>query len=388
MRRASAVLRLALFCAAVVVSSPTRWHAQALDPGPARSVAPGVSLYHITDQAHLNPPSPISAWLLRIDLAIVDLRAALANDEIVDTETVADTASRHGAIAAVNAGFFLLPTGDPAGIYKIDGKLVSETRRARGAVGLVRDGVMPRLIFDRVTATIALRIKRPRRPDAHIDITGIDTPRLLAKLMLFTPAWDADTGTVAGGLEWILQGEPLRVIGERVSTGNTPIPRDGYVLSYGGARAPAPLTHLGRGVEVDLETKYTALDGTPLDWTRADAIVGGAGLLIRGGRLISDWTMEKLSAGFAETRHPRTLIGTHADGSVWLITVDGRQPNLSVGMSLYELRELARRLGLTNALNLDGGGSTTMWVEGKIANSPSDAAGPRKVSDALLVMKR
>ena len=63
-------------------------------------------------------------------------------------------------------------------------------------------------------------------------------------------------------------------------------------------------------------------------------------------------------------RHPRTLIGTHPDGSVWLVTVDGRQPQLSAGMSLVELRALARRLGLTNALNLDGGGSTTMWVAG------------------------
>jgi exopolysaccharide biosynthesis protein len=95
-----------------------------------------------------------------------------------------------------------------------------------------------------------------------------------------------------------------------------------------------------------------------------------------------------LTVGFPETRHPRTLIGSHADGSVWLITVDGRQPKLSAGMSLFELRSLARRLGLTQALNLDGGGSTTMWVQGQIVNSPSDAAGPRKVSDALLIMRR
>jgi exopolysaccharide biosynthesis protein len=71
-----------------------------------------------------------------------------------------------------------------------------------------------------------------------------------------------------------------------------------------------------------------------------------------------------------------------------LITVDGRQPTLSAGMSLFELRSLAARLGLTEALNLDGGGSTTMWVQGQIVNSPSDVAGPRKVSDALLVMRR
>jgi exopolysaccharide biosynthesis protein len=98
--------------------------------------------------------------------------------------------------------------------------------------------------------------------------------------------------------------------------------------------------------------------------------------------------MEQLSPMFAETRHPRTLIGTQADGTIWLVTVDGRQPRLSGGMSLFELRALAQRLGLKNALNLDGGGSTTMWVAGTIVNSPSDAAGARRVSDALIVTRR
>ena len=79
------------------------------------------------------------------------------------------------------------------------------------------------------------------------------------------------------------------------------------------------------------------------------------------------------------------MIGVAEGGAIWLVTIDGRQPKLSSGMSLKELQSLARRLRLVDALNLDGGGSTTMWVTGKIVNSPSDAAGPRKVSDALLV---
>ena len=57
-------------------------------------------------------------------------------------------------------------------------------------------------------------------------------------------------------------------------------------------------------------------------------------------------------------------------------------------MSFGELRQLAKRLGLRSALNLDGGGSTTMWVDGKIVNHPSDPEGPRRVSDAILVRPR
>ena len=113
-----------------------------------------------------------------------------------------------------------------------------------------------------------------------------------------------------------------------------------------------------------------SIDGSEAEWEKADAIVGGAGLLLRDGRIITDWKVEQLAPAFAETRHPRTLVGTHPDGSVWLVTVDGRQPKLSAGMSLAELRALAQRLGLRNALNLDGGGSTTMWVAGQDREQP------------------
>lgn len=134
---------------------------------------------------------------------------------------------------------------------------------------------------------------------------------------------------------------------------------------------------------------YTTLLGTsPRDWARTEDAISGAGLLILNGREITDWSVEKIAAGFETTRHPRTIVGTDGDGKIWLVTVDGRHPALSLGMSFTELQRLVRRLGLRSAINLDGGGSTTMWVNGKIVNHPSDAGGPRKVSDAILVVPR
>lgn len=123
------------------------------------------------------------------------------------------------------------------------------------------------------------------------------------------------------------------------------------------------------------------------DWKRTPFAVSGAGLLLVRGRTISDWTDEKITAGFDTTRHPRTVIG-QGGGAIWLITVDGRQPQLSVGMNFTELQRLAARLGLESALNLDGGGSTTMVVGGRLVNHPSDASGPRPVSDAIVVLPR
>lgn len=135
-------------------------------------------------------------------------------------------------------------------------------------------------------------------------------------------------------------------------------------------------------------TRYrTRLGSPPTDWAVARHAVSGAGLLMLDGRDV-DWTEERLAAGFDTTRHPRTLVGVDAEGGIWLVTVDGRQPALSLGMNFVELQALSRRLGLRSALNLDGGGSTTMVVRGNVVNHPSDPTGPRPVSDALLVFAR
>lgn len=130
------------------------------------------------------------------------------------------------------------------------------------------------------------------------------------------------------------------------------------------------------------------LGSSARDWANTTSGVGGAGLLLLDGRELPDWTDERIAAGFETTRHPRTLIGVDPAGFIWLVTVDGRSPERSLGMSFAELQGLSRRLGLRSALNLDGGGSTTMWIQGRIVNHPSDAEGPREVSDALLVVPR
>jgi exopolysaccharide biosynthesis protein len=120
----------------------------------------------------------------------------------------------------------------------------------------------------------------------------------------------------------------------------------------------------------------------------ADHVVNGAGLLRRAGVPITNWDIEKLSGqAFVQAKHPRTLIGLDRQGFIWLVVVDGRQP-ASGGMSFADLQRLADRLELTDALNLDGGGSSTMVVRGKIVNRPSDGAGPRAVSDAIGVTIR
>ena len=361
---------------------------QPLQLNAPRHLAPGVQLYHVTEPALVEPPGPLSVWLLRVDPSRATLRAALANDEVVDVETVGETAARHKALAAVNAGFFL-PNGDPAGVYALNGRLVSDTKLQRGAVGVMKTGAAQRLLFGRLRASMTLTIHGPGGTRERVPIAGVDTTRTRGNLMLFTPAYHDDTDTAGNGLEWTLDGRPLRVVGKPRTEGKTPIPTSGFVLSFGGTTATPALGKLTPSRRVDLSTHYEPEDASQMSaWSRAADIIGGAGLLASGGRYVADWAVESFGKGFAESRHPRTMIGVDGEGAIWLVTVDGRQPTLSVGMTLVELQQLARKLHLTGALNLDGGGSTTMWVQGAVVNSPSDATGPRRVSDALLVFPK
>jgi exopolysaccharide biosynthesis protein len=97
-------------------------------------------------------------------------------------------------------------------------------------------------------------------------------------------------------------------------------------------------------------------------------------------------------SGFATGRHPRTGVGIASGGKrLLLVTVDGRQMPYSDGMTLRELANLFLALGAPEAINLDGGGSTTLvYRDGdslRLANRPSDLAGERPVGDALAIVQ-
>ena len=348
-------------------------------------IAPGVALYQIFDQSLLDPAGPIAVQILRLDPQRVRLKSALAQEKIVGTETVPAMADRHGAIAAINAGFFA-PNGDPTGLLQVDGELVSDTARPRGAIALDVDANgRTRLLFDVVTAQARVVLDDGQT----IPIAGVDTVRHRGKLMLFTPKYHEHTDTAANGIEWVVGGSPPTVRERRTDAGSTPIPADGLVLSFGGLEPPPPLDRLEVGARVRIERRFVTRHGTtPEAWADSDHLIGGAGLLVREGQHVEEWAIEDLRPGFTTERHPRTLVGTDSAGDLWLVTIDGRNAQLSVGMTFAELQRLARRLKLVNALNLDGGGSTTMVVRGAVVNHPSDPTGPRKVSDALLVLAR
>lgn len=116
-------------------------------------------------------------------------------------------------------------------------------------------------------------------------------------------------------------------------------------------------------------------------------VVGGFPELLDGGVRVGDLQVGD-RPDFAAARHPRTAVGFDPGGGIlWLVVVDGRQLPRSTGMSLPELAELFLALGVAEALNLDGGGSSVMTVAGEMVSRPSDAAGERPVGNSLWLVR-
>lgn len=383
--RARLAIVVALCLAFVRLPAQSAWL------GAQQTIAPGIDYFVSTDRTLVDNTGPIALYLLELDPARVRLTDTLARGEALGFDTVNNIAARHNAIAAINGGYFNRATGEPVGVLKVGGELISDYPIIRGVV-LIKSPAAgaTSLEFEQLSVRMTLSFVVGNRT-WRIPIDGVDTTRERGKVMLYTPRYHADTDTAPTGTEWTLDGSPLHVAGLRRGQGHTLIPKYGAVLSFGGTELPPALAALTIDTRVTLATSWTTLNGmTGAHLDQAESIVNGAGLLRLHGQTMTNWEHgESLEpAAFINMRHPRTLIGVDAAGKIWMAAIDGRETDYSIGMTLPDLVRLSVRLNLQDALNLDGGGSTTMVVNGRIVNKPSDPTGPRQVNDAILVNER
>lgn len=365
-----------------------------------RTITDGVEYAQFIKQVRLNDTVslPTLVYVLRIDGTKASLKLAHAKDAAIGVETTSHIAQRYGALAAVNAGFFGMKglfAGDASGILKIDGKLLSEPFKGRAALGFSdRSGRMG-AVFGNVQwrgevilgesfflFETALKTLLP----AH-SMTGINRAREVNDMVLFTPEFHRTTLTNTNGLEIIIENNVITAI--RDSVGSSVIPTKGFVISCSGKARTWAKANARVGMFVNLVSELDALNPQQTRRFRnAQHIVGGVSLLLTEGAITLTWQCEEAQEEFALSRHPRTAVGRMPDGRLLLVAVDGRQIGVSHGMTLQELAELLQQLGAADAINLDGGGSTTMVVQDTIVNKPSDTAGERPVSDAILVFPR
>jgi len=351
-----------------------------------RTVATGLQYAHY--QSDTTQGLPLSIHVLEADLEHVQLDIALAMDQIIGQETVHSMAERRGAIAGVNGGFSFsndpwnIFHGDPRDFLVQNGQILSEplsTRASFGIENLPDDRQRPFL------EQVAWQGKVCDAAGNCIALTGINRTRRASDLILYTPAWNRSTLTDAVGVEFIFEND--EIIEKSEAKGSAIIPMNGYVLSASGAFVDS--LKLLKAEKLTIRHELSSLLDADRNVPLRNASYHTAGpILMLDGEALAHHTSENIRSDFVTTRHPRTGIGISEDEqTLFLVVVDGRQPELSAGMSLPELTQFFQRLGAHHAYNLDGGGSTTMVVDGAVKNSPSDGK-ERRRCDALLLFAK
>ena len=352
-----------------------------------RRLADGVTLMQRVDDSS----SPQIINIIRTDpktpgvriQAVLGQDTIFGKDKMKGRETVSSIAKRLNAVAAVNADFFPY-TGDPLNLHISGGELVSEPWPKRVIFGMTSDG---KYLFDwlELDAKLTLANGRP------YPIRGINRPRGKNEIVAYTPKFFSSTCTTGTGTEVVIKCDALPVkVGVPVSGSirevkplacDTPIPDGCLVLSGAGTGAKFIDDNIKPGDAVTIQFALKPLKTT--GWDKVVEAVGGGPWLVRDGKINVDAKDEGFKPDIAVGPNPRTALGVTADGKLILATVSGRQ-SISAGMTLERLAALMKSEGCVNAMNLDGGGSTTTATSFGVLNSPSEGT-ERPVANAVAI---
>lgn len=361
------------------------------------SIARGVSYYAVIKN---DGGEYVTAQALEVDMKEAEVFPALAKVPESFIESVArfftpwakkkrpgfyksrvtDIAAQNNALAGVNGTYFAA-TGMPLGVLMIDTALVAFPISDRTALIIAKDRTP---YIDNVMLDAYFKVN-----GIKYSITGINEPRESQNdMILYTPFYGELTKADRSGFDLTVEN------GVITSTyfGNTWIPENGFVISAGSLYAETMPETVKAGDKVEVVINVipysSAIKGEALH------LVGGGPRLVRSGRIYISKYEEKFRRDIARGRAARTACGITRDNRLLLVTVDGRSrgknkrsPNRSRGMTLTELAYFMQSIGAYDALNLDGGGSSTMAINGKVYNYPVDGR-ERRVSNALLVKPR
>ncbi len=322
-------------------------------------------------------PWSIQVIRIRRDRSDLGIHVLLGGGDHLGVATLSSQAStfpraRGQALAALNGDFFARGgpcLGDPEGLCIRDGEFISAPN-GKSAFWMGPDrslhlgpvvSLLSMIAPDGTSLAIGLNEERLERPVLFTAAVGPRTPssqgtecRLIAEAGSELPIRPGTRSTFR--LQSVHSG------------GNTVSPTNGVVLSLPvGHEIPTSQTVPGSLWTLSTETRPD-LKNTP-------TALGGGPALLKDG--------QPTQFQSSDARHPRSAIGWNTP-LFFLVQVDGRQRGLSVGMSLAELAAHFARLGCTDALNLDGGGSSTLWARGQVMNTPCEGS-ERPMGNALII---
>lgn len=290
----------------------------------------------------------------------LQINPQLSSSRLASKSTITTLARKNNSLVAINGTYFKPQTGVPLGTLMINGKIYTGPIYNRVAMGIFDEG------FDMARLELNAQVKSFK---GNLKVDNINQPRMLSThVIVYTPEWGSFAPpSPKYGKQIAVENGKIVSIG----TQTMPIPHNGYVIVGPDER----LSKLYRAKHVDLDIK------TIPNWDNVKHIISGGPYLVKNGEVFVDMTEQKLGA--IGGKNPRTAIGYTQDGNFIMVAVDGRE-GASVGLTLKELAWFMKSIGCINAMNLDGGGSTVMYVNGRVVNMPKVKSGIA-LSNALTI---
>lgn len=292
---------------------------------------------------------PVRLNIIETDLSInpeLSIAPIIASDKLQRKASITSMARKSNSIVAVNGAFFKPQTGCPLGTLMINGKIYTGPIHNRVAMGFFEDGYA----MGRVELNACVK-----KGFDTVKVDNINQPRTLStNVIVYTPDWGTySPASPKYGTQIVVSND--RVVS--VSQERVQIPSDGYVL----------IGPVGKLSDFKINDKLSLDIKTLPEWKNVKHIISGGPYLVKEGEIFVDMTAQKLAC--IGGRNPRSAIGYTKDNHVIIVTADGRE-GASIGLTLNELAVLMQKFGCINAMNLDGGGSTVMYVDGQIVNKP------------------
>lgn len=279
---------------------------------------------------------------------------------LVGTAALGKTSSLWQASAAINAGFFNRNLTVPLGVIRRDRQWLSSPILNRGAIAWNDQGE-----FEIAKAVWQETIRLDS--GESLPIVQLNSGYIEAGFSRYTPAWGS-TYTPLSNNETVLVVENNKIT-NRISGGIAgqnpiPIPSQGYLLTLRGASAIIPST----GVEIRLDTRIS-----PATFNRYPHVIGAGPVLLQNRQIVLDGLSENFKERFTQETALRSAIATTTSGKILLVAAHNRAGG--AGPTFQELARILQQMGATDALNLDGGSSTSLYLGGQLINrSPSTAA--------------
>lgn len=322
---------------------------------------------HKREKRWLNgKPAIVNTLIINPDKSNAIIKPSNASYFINSIKSVREIAHSEAAFAGINASYFKPDCGAPLGTSIVEGKVITGPLYKRVTIGITKD---KKLKMDRINIGGSINIGNR----THLKLFNINQP-VFSRIgfTIFTDKWGKRTPKTKPFYSHIVVAEG-RV--KYIKNSSVAIPYGGYVIV--GPHSIVP-KNIEKNDIVSYSTKLS-----PNDWNEVETAIGGGPYLIKNGKIFID--QENFSSKFLWDKAPRTAIGYTRSGVIIMVTVDGRRKGFSEGATLPELAHILYDLGAYNAMNLDGGSSTQMVINGKLVNYPTVKGGSR-VTNALVII--